>query len=142
MATQLPEQIHTFTSSYLRPARLGQVDGFCEGPPPTAMVFSPSESQRIFAGDVVVKGYAMTGIFNEIKRVELSLDNGKSWIQADLSLNPQPGEWRLWRKRLTLNPGFYELIVRATDNIPRKASFDAKLTWQQVSFEVIARKSA
>ena len=138
MATPLSEQSNRFTTPSFAPSRLGQVGIFHDSPPPTSLVFCPTEGQRLFAGDILITGYAMTGIFSEIKSVELSLDGGKTWVQADLSINPQPGEWRLWRKRITLKPGIYELVVRATDNLPHKARFDAKLTWHQVSFEVIA----
>jgi sulfite oxidase len=99
-------------------------------------IFSPSEGHHTPAGDVVVKGYAFTDILREIEYVELSLDDGKTWEQADLSPYPQPGEWRLWRKHFTLTPGQYILTVRAADNLPGRNPADLDLTRHQVCFEV------
>ncbi len=152
MATQLPENFnqpfgsrnrfqdlsHRLPPSYLRPNRLGQsVDVPSRNTPPTVFIFSPSEGYHVSAGDVIVKGYAFTDIWREIERVELSLDDGKTWVVADLSPYPQPGEWRLWRKHFTLTPGPYTLIVRAADNVPDKNPADVDLTRHQVSFEVV-----
>lgn len=136
MNTQFSDLSLGLTTSYLRPTRLGQVDDFCEGPPPTSLIFSPSEGQRITGEDVLVKGYAIASIFSEIESVELSLDGGTTWIPAELSPNPQPGEWRLWRKHLHLKPGPCELLARATDNQPNRALPDAKLKWHRIYFEV------
>lgn len=136
MNTQFSDLSLSLTASYLRPTRLGQVDDFCEGPPPTSLVFSPSEGQRLPSGEVVVKGYAVASIFTEIESVELSLDGGLTWILADLSPNPQPGEWRLWRKNLHLQPGPCELLTRAADNRLPKTP-DTELKWHHIHFEVI-----
>lgn len=151
MTTQLPENfnqpfgfrntpqdlLYRFPPSYLRPSKLERAAPH-KDTPPTVFIFSPSEDQRITTENVVVKGYAFTDIWKEIERVELSTDGGKTWQQADLSPNPQPGEWRLWRKHLTLTPGQYTLVVRAADNLSDTDPTGVDLTWHQVRFEVTA----
>ncbi len=152
MATQLPSQFeqshpipntsqnlsYRFPPSYLRPARLGQGEE-PRKTAPTAFIFSPSEDQRVSAEAVVLKGYAFTDICREIEQVELSTDGGKTWVRADLSPNPQPGEWRLWRKQIALAPGTHQLVVRAADYPTNQTLPDAnKTTWHRVNFEVIA----
>ena len=132
MATQLPQNFEQprrfqntsqnlsirFPPSVLRPVRQGQGNEPRKTVAPTSFIFFPSEGQRTTAGDVVIKGYAFTDTSREIERVELSIDGGKTWENAELSPNPQPGEWRLWRKQLTLAPGTYQLAVRASDHSP------------------------
>lgn len=132
MTLQLSEPIQYSTSSYLRPTRLTQVDEFREGPPPTPLIFSPLPGQCFYATEVVVKGYTISDICGGIEHIELSLDGGQTWVDADVAPNPQPGEWRLWRKQLTLQPGHYDLLARVGNNLPGIGS-----RWHQVGFEVI-----
>lgn len=153
MTTQLPERFeqplgfknrlqdlsHRLPPSYLRPAKLGQVDAPRRHIPPTVFIFSPSENQRTASRDVLVGGYAFTDIWRKIERVDVSVDGGKTWLPTDLSPNPQPGERRLWQKHLHLTPGQYTLVVRAADNLPDKDPADLDLTWHQVRFEVISK---
>jgi sulfite oxidase len=104
---------------------------------PVSAIFFPGEGQRIPAGNIVVKGYAVADFVREIERVELSLDGGRTWLETELSDNPRPGEWRLWRKLVNLAPRQYELVVRAIDTMANKGPSDVDLTWHLVSFEVI-----
>ena len=51
-----------------------------------------------------------------ISRVEVTVDGGKSWQDADLSDVPSNRTWRLWRyDHLATTAGLYRLGVRATD---------------------------
>lgn len=129
MTVQFSEQLYQSASSYLRPTRLVQGDGFKH---PVPLIFSPLSGQCMYATEVVVKGYAVGDICGGIACVELSLDGGQTWMQADVSLDSQPGEWRLWRKQFTLQPGRYALLARARNKMP-----DAESKWHRVEFEVI-----
>ena len=137
MTTLFPQQRHTLIASYLRPTRQSCIDVCHKATAPTSLIFSPEEGQRILTSDVVIKGYAVADISREIESVELSLDAGKTWQQADLSPCLQPAEWHLWRKTIHLTPGQYTVLVRATDNLQNKGPADVDLTWHQVYFEVV-----
>ena len=51
-----------------------------------------------------------------INKVEYSLDDGETWIEADVLENPGPLSWTIWRAYWTPeDSGAYELQVRATD---------------------------
>ncbi len=51
-----------------------------------------------------------------ISKVEYSLDDGDSWIEAKVLENPGPLSWTIWRAQWIPNgSGAYELQVRATD---------------------------
>lgn len=66
------------------------------------------------------KQYAMEGlVFNDgtpVRKVEVSLDGGKTWVET--KLNPELGKysWRRWKYDWTpAKAGSYDLCVRATD---------------------------
>jgi DMSO/TMAO reductase YedYZ molybdopterin-dependent catalytic subunit len=51
-----------------------------------------------------------------ISKVEVSVDGGESWNDAELSDAPSDRTWRLWRyDHLGVEPGIYRVVVRATD---------------------------
>jgi sulfane dehydrogenase subunit SoxC len=51
-----------------------------------------------------------------ITRVEVSVDSGQSWKDADVEPAPSTWAWSRWRQRWTVeHPGRYELVARATD---------------------------
>jgi DMSO/TMAO reductase YedYZ molybdopterin-dependent catalytic subunit len=51
-----------------------------------------------------------------VARVEVSVDSGQSWSDAELEPPPGPWAWSRWRAQWTVTePGRYELLARATD---------------------------
>jgi len=79
-----------------------------------------------------VRGYALpSGKPNaRIKKVELSLDDGKTWQSAKLE---NPGAdfcWQLWSAELPMNSGTKKILVRAEDSTgekqPREMPWNAK----------------
>ena len=82
-----------------------------------AVVCSPSDGASVRAGSVLFRGYAVAGGGRTIERVDLSTDEGQSWIGADLT----EGEgyswaWRFWEATLELGPGQHRVVVRALDS--------------------------
>ena len=75
----------------------------------------PFGSGDVRAGPVVVHGVAFGGT-RPVRRVELSLDGGRSWREAPL-VGPDlgPYAWRQFALQVTLRPGSYLLASRATD---------------------------
>ena len=60
-------------------------------------------------------GWALAGP-SGIKRVDVSLDEGRSWRRAELLDNQSPYVWTIWRYRLIpKESGTYLMRVRATD---------------------------
>jgi sulfite oxidase len=58
----------------------------------------------------------MTGGGHEIARVEISRDNGASWLQATLLEDQGRWAWRQWRARVELPAGDHEIVARAWDD--------------------------
>ncbi len=80
-----------------------------------SVICVPGGEAKIASGDIELRGYAIAGAANQVARVDLSIDGGQTWRQADLDGEPQAWTWRLWRATLHLDPGEHHLVVRAVD---------------------------
>lgn len=80
-----------------------------------SFVTSPSGGEPVKAGVVYVTGVAFGG-GSPIKRVEVSSDGGKTWIDAPF-IGPDLGRfaWRQFAMPLRMAPGNYVVTSRATD---------------------------
>jgi DMSO/TMAO reductase YedYZ molybdopterin-dependent catalytic subunit len=90
-----------------------------EGMPVKSFIMSPSDQDRLKLGPTLLRGIAWAGE-ERISRVEISMDAGRHWRDAELSPQNLPFAWRLW----TLNwmpprEGFYTVMSRATDSTGR-----------------------
>jgi sulfite oxidase len=81
-----------------------------------ADVLSPSDGATVTAGPVELRGYAFAGGERYVARVDVSLDGGTTWIQAELLDDLGPWAWRHWRTIVQLAPGEHEILVRAWDS--------------------------
>ena len=81
-----------------------------------ADVLSPADGETLAAGPVEVRGYAFAGGERYVARVDVSLDGGGSWSQAELLEDLGPWAWRQWRITVDLPPGPHEILVRAWDS--------------------------
>jgi hypothetical protein len=64
---------------------------------------------------VVVGGVAYAGT-RGIERVEVSVDGGDTWHEAELEAQQSPYAWRRWRYEFEKpEPGRFEAVVRAVD---------------------------
>jgi sulfite oxidase len=79
-------------------------------------VLSPTDGQTVAAGAVEVRGYAFAGGERYVARVDVSLDAGETWAQAELLDDLGRWAWRHWRITLDLVPGEHEIVVRAWDS--------------------------
>ena len=95
--------------------------GAPEGAPVTLMrvrsvIGNPSDGMSVAIGPVEIAGTAWSG-FGSISKVEVSVDNGRSWTRAELRTALSPHAATPWR--FTWNPqspGRYSLMARATDS--------------------------
>ena len=60
-------------------------------------VLSPADGDTVAAGPVEVRGYAFAGGERHVARVDVSLDGGASWSQAELLEDLGRWAWRQWR---------------------------------------------
>ena len=85
--------------------------------PVRSFLISPDGSSKIPSGmAVTLRGIAFSG-FGRIARVEISADDGKTWVPAKLGQDHGPYCFRTWDFSWTAkSPGRYSLAVRATDD--------------------------
>ena len=81
-----------------------------------ADVLSPADGETVAAGPVEVRGYAFAGGERHVARVDVSLDGGARWSQAELLEDLGRWAWRQWRITVELAPGVHEIVFRAWDS--------------------------
>jgi sulfite dehydrogenase len=79
-------------------------------------VNAPSDAEPVRAGWVQLHGVAMGGT-QAVRRVEVSIDGGKTWRDAAF-IGPDLGRyaWRQFAMPVRLAPGTYTIMSRATDS--------------------------
>jgi DMSO/TMAO reductase YedYZ molybdopterin-dependent catalytic subunit len=84
-----------------------------------SIITSPSEGATVVRGPVAVKGFAWAGEA-DITRVEVSVDNGSSWTDAQLGSDRARYAWRAfqldWR---AAEAGSFVVLARAHDSTGR-----------------------
>ena len=91
--------------TYLRPRALMIPPGFPE---------FLSRRRHVDAGPTEIRGRAWSGA-GPVAGVEVSIDGGASWSDADLGPQPSRWAWAPWSFLWQAAAGKYELLCRATD---------------------------
>jgi sulfite oxidase len=78
---------------------------------------------------LTLSGYALVGDGRHVARVDVSLDGGHTWAQADLQ--PQFGDWtwRRWSVTLCADAGPLHVTVRAWDDTGSTQPESAATLW-------------
>ena len=105
--------------------------------PPGIAVF-PSLERHLDAGPVTLTGRGWAGK-NQVSRVEVSTDNGKSWRDATLDDPMGTYAWRGWNYEWLATPGKHTLISRATDSQGNVQPLEQVVTFYGVGNNAIAR---
>src|SRR5579863_7162417 len=92
-------------------------------------VLSPADGDTVAAGPIEVRGYAFAGGERYVARVDVSLDGGGSWSQAELLEDLGTWAWRHWRITVDLEPGDHEILVRAWDSSAATQPENAARLW-------------
>jgi DMSO/TMAO reductase YedYZ molybdopterin-dependent catalytic subunit len=84
-----------------------------------------SRRRHLPPGPVLLEGRAWSG-WGAIEGVEVSVDGGRSWVEAELSEQPSPRAWRGWWLRWDAPAGEHELCSRARDAAGRRQPVQAE----------------
>ena len=104
-----------------------------------ADVLSPADGETVAAGPVAVRGYAFAGGERHVARVDVSLDRGAHWRQAELLDDLGRWAWRQWRITVDLAPGEREILVRAWDSSAATQPEDEAALWNPKGYVNNAR---
>jgi len=104
-----------------------------------ADVLSAADGEKITTGPVEVRGYAFAGGERYVARVDVSLDGGASWSQAELLDDLGPWAWRHWRIKLDFARGEHAILVRAWDSSAATQPEDEAALWNPKGYVNNAR---
>lgn len=76
-----------------------------------------------------MRGYAFAGGGRQVARVEVSVDGGATWSQADLGVDAGRWAWRLWSATVDARPGPVHLAARAWDDAAALQPSDPADLW-------------
>lgn len=76
----------------------------------------PDDHAVLPPGPTEITGYAFAGGDRDVVRVDVSLDGGRSWHQAELDEQLGRWAWCLWRTTVTLSAGEVDIVARAWDS--------------------------
>ncbi|UIP29881.1 molybdopterin-dependent oxidoreductase [Photobacterium sp. TLY01] len=125
---QIREQIHdgpkmTGTSYRVpnRPVAPGEkVDEkdfeIIERMPVKSLITSPQTNTTVSGSEVSVRGHAWSGD-RKIEKVQVSIDFGATWKDADLAAPANEGAWQTFTTKVKFpQHGYYEIWAKATDD--------------------------
>jgi len=97
-----------------------------EGMRVKSAITKPSEEDQVRLGPLTISGYAWAGE-QKILRVEVSVDGGAKWKDAQLTPQNLNYAWRLWKLNWTPpRPGYYTILSRAMDSAGNVQPFVAE----------------
>jgi sulfite oxidase len=102
-------------------------------------VLAPADGETVAAGAVEVRGYAFAGGERHVAQVDVSVDGGASWAQAELLEDLGRWAWRHWRITVDLAPGEHEILVRAWDSSAATQPEDDATLWNPKGYVNNAR---
>ena len=79
-------------------------------------ILVPTDGDHVAAGALTIRGWAIAGDGHSIGRVDVSLDGGHRWRQADLHPAPSKWAWRPWSLTVDVAPGPLRITARAWED--------------------------
>jgi sulfite oxidase len=79
-------------------------------------ILTPTDDDRIAAGPLTIRGWALAGDGHDVCRVDVSVDQGRTWGQAKLDPPPSRWAWRMWSHTVDVDTGPLTLMARAWDD--------------------------
>lgn len=79
-------------------------------------ILNPTDGDHVPAGELIIRGYGIAGDGRSVERVDISVDDGRTWQQADLHPAPSKWSWRPWSLIVDVKPGPLNIVARAWDD--------------------------
>ncbi|WP_072686959.1 sulfite oxidase [Rhodococcus marinonascens] len=92
-------------------------------------ILDPSDGATVSSGPLTIRGYALAGDGRGIARVDVSLDGGHAWAQAELDAGQSPWHWRRWSLAVDAKPGPLTITARAWDTTAAVQPESAAQLW-------------
>jgi sulfite oxidase len=92
-------------------------------------ILEPDDGATVTPGAVRISGYAFAGDDRRVTRVDVSLDGGVRWRQADLGPELGPWAWQFWSLTVEVAPGPLTITARAWDSSGAAQPESAATLW-------------
>ena len=79
-------------------------------------ILVPGDDDEVPEGPLTIAGWAVAGDGRSVDHVDVSLDEGRTWQQADLHPVTSRWAWRRWSLTVDAHPGPLTLTARAWDD--------------------------
>ena len=79
-------------------------------------VLVPDDGAEVPAGPLAIRGWAMAGDSHDVARLDVSVDQGRTWRQAKLDLPASRWAWRMWSLTVDVDTGPLTVMARAWDD--------------------------
>lgn len=79
-------------------------------------ILTPTDGDRAAAGPLTIRGWALAGDGHDVARVDVSVDQGRTWRQAKLDPPPSRWAWRMWSLTVDVDTGPLTVMARAWDD--------------------------
>jgi sulfite oxidase len=82
-----------------------------------SLILSPADGKRLRSGvETTVSGVAWSGGGAQVRRVEVSVDGGRTWRDAELGESPGRYAWRAFTHRFVPAAGTARILARGSDD--------------------------
>jgi sulfite oxidase len=78
-----------------------------------AVILTPPDGAVLPGGRTLVAGWVISPPGAPVERVEVSVDDGRTWRPANFFADLGPWAWRHWQATFDLAPGRHTLVARA-----------------------------
>lgn len=92
-------------------------------------ILDPTDDDRVPRGQLTIRGYGIAGDGRSVERVDVSLDDGLTWRQADLHPALSKWSWRPWSLVVDVAPGPLRITARAWDEAGATQPESAASLW-------------
>lgn len=92
-------------------------------------ILVPTDGDQVPPGALTIRGYGIVGDGHSVERVDVSLDSGHTWRQANLHRALSQWSWRPWSLTVDTKPGPLEVIARAWDDTGMLQPQSAESLW-------------
>jgi sulfite oxidase len=92
-------------------------------------ILDPTDGDAVPRGRLTIRGYGIVGDGRSVERVDVSLDEGLTWRQADLHGAPSEWSWRPWSLVVDVPPGPLRITARAWDDTGATQPEGAAALW-------------
>jgi sulfite oxidase len=93
-----------------------------------SIILSPLGGETLPVGPATVRGVAYAGE-REIARVDVSVDDGRTWMTAELGRDHFRWAWRHWSAQIVLPAGRHAIVCRAWDTAAQTQPEQPAAVW-------------